>query len=264
MNKYLDNIINQKYKAVEERKSLYPVKLLEKSTYFTTLPVSMQAYLKREDKSGVIAEFKRKSPSKGWINQFAKPGEISLGYMQSGASALSVLTDTEFFAGTFKDLTAARNENFCPILQKDFILDEYQIIEAKSIGADAILLIAAVLSKEKIEALNAFAQSLKLEVIVEIHDDKEIGKIPHDAEIVGINNRNLKTFEVDLKNSEKLLKLIPGDKVKIAESGIHTAEDGALLKKMGFDGLLIGEKFMATIDPIAACRRFITKLEKLL
>jgi len=263
MNKYLDKIINYKYKEVEERKSLYPVKLLEKSTYFTTLPVSMKAYLKREDKSGLIAEFKRKSPSKGWINQFAKPGEISLGYMQSGASALSVLTDAEFFAGTFKDLTAARNENFCPILQKDFILDEYQIIEAKSVGADTILLIAAVLSAKEIRELTAFAHSLKLEVIIEIHSEEELIKIPDKAEIVGINNRNLKTFEVDLKNSETLLKLLPGDSVKIAESGIKTAEDGALLKKMGFDGLLIGEQFMAYIDPVAACRRFITKLEKL-
>lgn len=263
MNKYLDNIIKYKRTEVEERKSLYPVKLLEKSTFFPTRPVSMQAYLKRADKSGVIAEFKRKSPSKGWINQFAKPAEISLAYMQAGASALSVLTDTEFFAGTFSDLKAARNENFCPILQKDFILDEYQIIEAKSIGADAILLIAAVLSKDEIKDLSSFAQSLKLEVVVEIHAEEELKKIPDGAEIVGINNRNLKTFEVDLKNSEKLLKLLPLDKVKIAESGIRKAEDGVMLKNMGFDGLLIGELFMANIDPAAACRNFIKKMEKL-
>jgi len=228
------------------------------------MPVSMSAYLTRKDKSGVIAEFKRKSPSKGWINQFAKPGEISLGYMQSGASALSVLTDSEYFAGAFKDLTAARDENYCPILQKDFILDEYQIVEAKSIGADAILLIGAVLSGEEIHKLSAFAKGLKMEVIVEIHDEQELKKIPEDVKIVGINNRNLKTFEVDLNNSERLLKLLPKDKIKIAESGIKSPEEGAMLKKMGFDGLLIGEQFMATIDPVAACRRFITKLEKLL
>ena len=264
MNKYLDQIIVHKRKEVGERKSLYPIKLLEKSTYFDTIPVSMSAYLTRKDKSGVIAEFKRKSPSKGWINQFARPGEISLGYMQSGASALSVLTDKDFFAGNFKDLTAARDENYCPILQKDFILDEYQIIEAKSIGADAILLIGAVLSGDEIQKLSAFAHALKLEVIVEIHDEQELNKIPEDVKIVGINNRNLKTFEVNLNNSERLLSLLPKDKIKIAESGIKSPEEGAMLKKMGFDGLLIGEQFMATIDPVAACRKFIKKLEKLL
>jgi indole-3-glycerol phosphate synthase len=263
MNKYLDKIIAHKRKEVEDRKSLYPVKLLGKSVYFNTLSVSMKTYLKRKDKSGVIAEFKRKSPSKGWINQFAKPDEITLGYMQSGASALSVLTDTEFFAGSFGDLTAARNENYCPILQKDFIIDEYQIIEAKSIGADAILLIAAILSKELIKLLTQFAHSLNLEVIIEIHSEEELEKIPNDATIVGINNRNLKTFEVDLNNSEKLLYMLPAEKLKVAESGIHTAEKGARLKQMGFDGLLIGEQFMASIDPVSACRQFIRQLEKL-
>lgn len=261
--KYLDKIIAHKAKETEERKSLYPVKLLEKSVYFSTMPVSMKAYLTRKDKSGVIAEFKRKSPSKGWINQFARPGEITLGYMQSGASALSVLTDAEFFAGSFKDLSAARDENFCPILQKDFIQEEYQIIEAKSIGADCILLIAAILTKDQVNSLAGFAHSLGLEVIIEVHSKDELDKIPGDVSIVGINNRNLKTFEVDLENSEKLLGILPKGVVTVAESGIATAEDGAKLKTMGFDGLLIGEQFMKTIDPVAACRKFIRRLEKL-
>jgi indole-3-glycerol phosphate synthase len=223
----------------------------------------MKSYLSREDKSGVIAEFKRKSPSKGWINQYALPGETSLGYMKSGASALSVLTDNHFFAGSFKDLTQARNENYCPILQKDFILDAYQIIEAKSIGADTILLIAAILSKEKIKAFTALAHQLSLEVIMEIHSEEELEKIPEEVKIVGINNRNLKTFEVNLENSQKLLEKLPQEKIKVAESGIKCAEDGARLLNMGFDGLLIGEQFMATIDPAAACKKFIEKLDKL-
>ena len=261
--KYLDKIVAHKAKEIAERKSLYPVKLLEKSVYFPTRPVSMKAYLTRKDKSGVIAEFKRKSPSKGWINQFAKPGEITLGYMQSGASAVSVLTDTEFFAGTFEDLAAARDENYCPILQKDFIMDEYQVIEAKSIGADCILLIAAIMDKNQVKSLTNFAHGLGLEVLIEIHSQEELDKVPEDASLVGINNRNLKTFEVDLENSEKLPGMLPNDVVKVAESGINAAEDGARLKAMGFDGLLIGEQFMKTIDPVAACRKFIRRLEKL-
>lgn len=263
MNQYLEKIILNKNREITERKSLYPVKLLERSVYFPTLPVSMKSYLTRSDKLGVIAEFKRKSPSKGWINQFAKPGEITLGYMQSGASALSVLTDKVFFDGSFADLTAARAENYCPILQKDFILDEYQIIEAKSIGADCILLIAAVLTKDELRQLAAFAHSLKLEVLVEIHQEIELKKIPDEVKIIGINNRNLETFEVDLENAKRLLEKLPNEKVKVAESGIHSAEVASELKGMGFDGLLIGEQFMKTIDPVGACRRFIRGLEKL-
>lgn len=262
MKKYLEKIVAQKRIEVEERRSLFPVKLLEKTVYFPTKPVSMKAYLKRSDKSGVIAEFKRKSPSKGWINRLAKPAEITLGYMQSGASAISVLTDGDFFGGSFKDLTAARNENFCPILQKDFILDEYQVVEAKSIGADCILLIAAILTKVQLQSLSRFAHQLGLEVLVEIHSQQELDKIPGEASLIGINNRNLETFEVNLQNSEMLLGLLPGETVKVAESGIHSVEVGARLKKMGFDGLLIGEQFMKTIDPVAACRKFIRGLEK--
>lgn len=261
--KYLEKIIAHKSKEIAERKSLYPVKLLEKSVYFPTRPVSMRTYLTRKDKSGVIAEFKRKSPSKGWINQFALPGEITLGYMQSGAAAISVLTDTEFFAGNFKDLSAARDENYCPILQKDFILDEYQIIEAKSIGADCILLIAAILDKEQVNSLAKFAHDLGLEVLLEIHSEEELEKMPEGVSLVGINNRNLDTFDVDLENSEKLLGMLPKDMIKVAESGIHSAKDGARLKSMGFDGMLIGEHFMGTIDPVAACRKFIRSLEKM-
>jgi indole-3-glycerol phosphate synthase len=263
MNKYLEKIIQHKYREVEERKALYPIKLLEKSVYFQTQPVSMKAYLRRPDKSGVIAEFKRKSPSKGWINQFANVADVTLGYMQAAASGLSVLTDSRFFAGSFDDLKAARNENYCPILQKDFIVDEYQLIEAKSIGADTVLLIAAVLDKKQMKNLSEVAHKLGLETLVEIHSTDELDKIPLDTDVVGINNRNLHTFEVDIENSEKLLNLLPKEMVKIAESGIKNAEDGVKLKRMGFDGLLIGEQFMATIDPALACKRFIRKMENI-
>ena len=141
----LDQIIEHKRKETEERKSLYPVRLLEQSIYFGTKPVSLCHYIRRRDKSGIIAEIKRKSPSKGVINAYVSVERTSIGYMQAGASALSVLTDKQFFGGSNDDLTVARKFNFCPILRKDFTLDEYQIVEAKSIGADAILLIAAAL-----------------------------------------------------------------------------------------------------------------------
>jgi indole-3-glycerol phosphate synthase len=264
MNKYLEQIIENKRKEVAARREIYPVKLLEKSVFFATQPVSLKKYLHRPGSSGVIAEFKRKSPSKGWINEIAQPAEVTLGYMQSGAAGLSVLTDKDFFAGSFADLIAARKENYCPVLQKDFMLEEYQIIESKSIGADAILLIAAVLDAKHLKAMTQFAHSLKMEVIVEIHDEAELKKVPEDADIVGINNRNLKTFEVDLDNSAKLLDQLPAGKIKIAESGIQSPEDGAMLRKMGFDGLLIGELFMKAYDPVPECRRFIKKLNRLM
>src|SRR6187549_2619245 len=162
----LDQIIEHKRKEVEERKSLYPAKLLEKSIYFGTQPVSMKKYIQRKDLTGIIAEFKRKSPSKGIINAHASVERTSIGYMQAGASALSVLTDKNFFGGSNEDLTIARKFNFCPIIRKDFTIDEYQIVEAKSIGADAILLIAAVLEPEDSKKLTAVAHALGLEVLL--------------------------------------------------------------------------------------------------
>src|SRR6185369_14773416 len=150
----LDQIITHKRKEVEERKSLYPVKLLEKTIYFNSPAISLKKYLLRENKAGIIAEFKRKSPSKGMINQYAPVERTSIGYMQAGASALSILTDTEFFGGKNEDLALARKFNYCPILRKDFVIDEYQIIEAKSIGADAILLLANVLDAKKINSFS--------------------------------------------------------------------------------------------------------------
>ena len=166
----LDQILAHKETEVAERKSLYPVKLLEKSIFFPTQPVSLKKYLLREDKSGIIAEIKRKSPSKGVINPHVSIERTSIGYMQAGASALSVLTDQKFFGGSNDDLMIARKFNYCPILRKDFVIDEYQIVEAKSIGADAILLIAAALAPEKLASLCAFAHTLKLEVLMEVHD----------------------------------------------------------------------------------------------
>lgn len=260
----LDEIIAFKRTEVEERKGLYPTKLLEKSIYFPTDCVSLSKYITREDLSGIIAEIKRKSPSKGVINDYVSVERTSIGYMQAGASGLSILTDGHFFGGKSDDLTTARKFNFCPILRKEFIIDEYQIIEAKSIGADAILLIAAVLKPYEISALAGFAKSLGLEVLLEVHSADELEKSTVDElDIIGVNNRNLKTFEVSTQTSLDLLDLIPDQFVKISESGISSPETLLELKKAGFQGFLMGENFMRHSRPERACKEFIDKLHLL-
>jgi indole-3-glycerol phosphate synthase len=259
----LDKIIAHKKQEVAERKSLFPIKLLEKSIFFETQPLSLKKYLLREDKSGIIAEIKRKSPSKGLINPYVSIERTSIGYMQSGASALSVLTDTEFFGGTNEDLKTARKFNFCPILRKDFIIDEYQIFEAKSIGADAILLIAAALTKEEIENLAKKAHALGLEVLLEIHNEDELSALSQFIDVVGVNNRDLKTFKVAIETSMNLSQKIPAEFVKISESGISNPEAILKLREYGFRGFLIGEHFMMHSRPERKCEAFIEKLEAL-
>ena len=259
----LNKIYSRKKKEVEERKSLYPVKLLEKSLYYPTNPVSLSKYIKRLDKQGIIAEFKTQSPSKGTINANADVRKITLGYMQSGASGLSILTDRFFFGGLLDHLTTARKENFCPILQKDFILDRYQIIEAKAYGADAILLIAAMLTREKIKELASFATNVGMEILLEIHNEEELHKIVENVDLIGVNNRDLHNFQMDQSNSVNLVKKIPDDFTKIAESGIETPFQANDLLNSGFDGLLIGETFMKEERPDKACKHFISKLQSL-
>jgi indole-3-glycerol phosphate synthase len=261
----LEKIIADKYKEVEEKSSILPVKLLERSTYFEGKVVSMKKYVINPDKSGIIAEFKRKSPSKGMINASASVEQVSIGYMQAGASALSILTDKEYFGGTNEDLKIARKFNFCPILRKDFVVDQYQIVEAKSIGADCILLIAAALEPEKLKSLAAFAKSLGLEVLLEVHDGEELEKsLNENVDLVGVNNRNLKTFEVSLDTSLGLVNRIPSNFVKISESGISDPNTMMELKKAGFDGFLIGENFMKSARPEQAAYNFIREFGKLL
>lgn len=260
----LEKIIADKYREVAERKSLIPVKLLEKSIFFDGKVVSMKKYVTDPEKSGIIAEFKRKSPSKGLINGAASVEQVSIGYMQAGASALSVLTDQEYFGGSSEDLKVARKFNFCPILRKDFVVDEYQIIEAKSIGADCVLLIAAALEPEKLKSLAYFAKSLGLEVLLEVHDGEELEKSLNDGvDLVGVNNRNLKTFDVSIDTSLELVSAIPSSFVKISESGISDPKTLIELKKAGFDGFLIGENFMKSSRPEQAAYNFIKEFKKL-
>jgi indole-3-glycerol phosphate synthase len=263
MENILAKIVAHKKEEVAKRKERFPVKLLEDSPYFNTPTVSLSTYLQRPDKSGIIAEFKRRSPSKGDINPYASVEEVSIGYMQAGASALSILTDEHFFGGKNEDLTVARKFNFCPILRKDFIISEYQIVEARSIGADAILLIAACLQEKELDRLAAFAKDLGLEVLVEIHGAEELVKLSSHADIVGVNNRNLKTFEVNIGNSISLFDQLPKEMVKISESGLNDPHSVVELKRAGFQGFLIGEYFMRDERPGQRCRSFIQRIERL-
>jgi indole-3-glycerol phosphate synthase len=260
----LDKIIEYKYKEVAERKSLYPVKLLEQSIYFSSPTVSLKKYVQRKDKSGIIAEIKRKSPSKGIINSTVSIERTSIGYMQAGASALSILTDKEFFGGSSDDLTLARKFNFCPILRKDFIVDEYQIVEAKSIGADAILLIAAALPAKRLSELAAFAKSLGLEILMEVHTEEELlSNRNAEVDLIGVNNRDLKTFSLSLDVSKKLAPLIPKERVLVSESGIDSPADIIELRKYGFEGFLMGQSFMQHSRPEQAAKDFINELNQL-
>ena len=257
----LDAIVEHKRQEVAQRKELYPVKLLEQSPYFETPTVSLKAYLQRPDLPGIIAEIKRQSPSQGPINPHVSVERVSIGYMQAGASALSILTDGKFFGGKNEDLTLARRMNYCPILRKDFTIDEYQIVEARSIGADAVLLIAACLTPDEIQRLAAFAQSLGLEVLMEVHDAEELSRsLCDDLDLVGVNNRNLKDFSVDIQTSLDLASQIPGQFVKVAESGLSAPGQVIQLAQAGFEGFLMGQAFMETAQPEKACARFIDQL----
>jgi indole-3-glycerol phosphate synthase len=261
----LDTIVAHKRQEVASRRELVPVKLLETSLYFNAQPLSLRKYLLRENGSGLIAEFKRKSPSKGWINQYAPVERTTLGYMQAGAAALSILTDAEFFGGKNEDLTTARRFNFCPILRKDFVVDEYQILEAKSIGADAVLLIAAVLTPAEIDQLGRLARSLGLEVLLEVHDGEELARSANaDAvNLIGVNNRNLHDFSLSLDTSLALAEAIPSEFVKVSESGISTAAAIGQLREVGYRGFLLGEAFMRHARPERACAALVQEISAL-
>lgn len=259
----LDEILEKKEKEVAERKAIAPVKRLEKSIYFDTRPVSLVQYLRRPDKSGIIAEFKRRSPSAGDIHPHADIEKVSVGYMQAGASALSVLTDETHFGGSNDDLRAARKLNYCPILRKDFIVDPYQVTEAKSIGADAILLIAELLDRDAVEELTQKAHELKMEVLLEVHDEVGSEWVPEKVDLIGVNNRDLRTFQEDKNRAHQLIGKLPGDKPKVAESAIQSAADIMELQRAGFEGFLVGGSFMRESRPERACRELIEKIGEL-
>jgi len=256
----LDTIIEQKKIEVAERKLTSTIEHLKESVFYSRAVFSLKQFLLDDTKTGIIAEFKRRSPSKGIINDKVDVEEVTRAYTEFGASCLSVLTDEHFFGGSTKDLKRAR-VNHIPILRKDFIIDEYQIVEARSMGADVILLIAACLTPQRVKELATFAKKLQLEVLLEIHNEEELQHICTETEIVGVNNRDLKTFTVDINRSIELSKKIPADKIKIAESGIHDIETILIFKKAGFKGFLIGENFMKQPDPMIAFADFANQLK---
>ena len=255
----LETIIAAKKKEVAERKLLVSTGYLEKSKFFERETLSLKQFLLEESKTGIIAEFKRKSPSKGIINDTASVEEVTKAYTENGASCLSVLTDEYFFGGRTDDLIAAR-VNDIPILRKDFIIDAYQIVEAKSMGADVILLIAANLSVPEVKRLAGFAKQMGLEVLLELHGEEELEHICDETNIVGINNRNLKTFEVNIERSLRMAEKIGAEKTKVAESGIGSVKNIRLFQQNGFHGFLIGENFMKEKDPGAAFKNFVKEL----
>lgn len=255
----LDQINANKRREIALAKSLVSINDLEASVLFERKCPSLKEAILTN--SGIIAEFKRKSPSKGIINGSVTPSDVAKGYHLAGVSAISCLTDKDYFGGTFDDLKEARAAVELPILRKDFMLDEYQVFEAKSMGADIILLIAASLSIAETKTLAKVAKDLGLNVLLEVHDYNELNHINQFCDAVGVNNRNLKTFEVTTKVSKELANHIPNDFVKVSESGISNVEAIKELKTYGYQGFLIGENFMKTNHPGKSCEEFINQLE---
>ncbi len=257
----LDKIISNKKEEVVYRKTLLPVKKILETALYQHSCLSLVNALNEKMSTGIIAEYKRRSPSKGVINNIADVGEVTTAYSQYGAAGLSVLTDKVFFGGGLADLSVARKNNIA-ILRKDFIIDSYQVTESKSHGADVILLIAACLGKNQTKELADQAKSEGMEVLLELHNEEELDHVCAAAEMIGINSRNLKTFEIDREASFRMAKMIPAGKPIIAESGINSPGSLQELRRAGFSGFLIGEHFMKTNNPAQAFKTFVQSLNK--
>ena len=257
----LDKIVIDKRNEVDLRKALIPVSQLEASVLFDRPTKSLSKAL-RKSTSGIIAEHKRRSPSKAEINYNLNVQDVATGYEKAGVCGMSVLTDGKYFGGSLDDLLIARSSSDLPLLRKEFIIDEYQILEAKAFGADVILLIAAILTRDEIKAYSELAKSLQLDVLLEVHNETELHKsIMPSLDMLGVNNRDLKTFTVSLETSKKLSSLIPDDFVKVSESGISSTEAIKELQPYGYKGFLIGENFMKTDNPGISAQQFINKFK---
>jgi indole-3-glycerol phosphate synthase len=251
----LAKIVESKFGEVADRKMQISTKQLEAMPLFAKKCLSLKANLLDRSKTGIIAEFKRQSPSKGMINAVADVNEVTKAYSDFGAAGVSVLTDGPYFGGSLADLSIAI-QNPIPVLRKEFIIDEFQLIEAKAFGASVILLIASCLTPAETKQLAGIAKSLGMEVLLELHDEAELEYICEEVDFVGINNRSLKSFEVNIEHSLKLKNLLPKEKLSIAESGIYDLATFQLLKKEGFDGFLMGEYFMKQENPAKAFEEF--------
>lgn len=263
MKNILAEIVAHKHIEVAARKLQRSAQDLQQSSAFQRETLSLRHFLQQPEKTGIIAEFKRRSPSKGLINGDVTVQQVTTAYTRYGASGLSVLTDEKYFGGSSDDLQQARSFNQIPILRKDFVIDEYQILEAKAIGADVILLIAECLDAAQVAQLAAFAHNLGLEVLLEVHSETQLEKVTAHTHLVGVNNRDLVTFQVDFNRSCELAPKIPADKVKVAESGINDPAAIVTLKAAGFQGFLIGEHFMKQEDPARAFENFVQTLSDL-
>ena len=258
----LEKIVKAKRRELDLKKKLIPIKELEGSPLFQRPTHSLKQNLISSE-SGIIAEHKRRSPSKPLINNSLSVEQVIAGYTLAGVSGISILTDGQFFGGSLDDLLLARATTTIPLLRKEFIIDEYQLYEAKAKGADVILLIAAILSESQIVELSKKASVLKLEVLLEVHQEEELNKsLISDIDMIGVNNRDLKTFDVSIETSKKLADKIPDDYVKVSESGLNEPENITELRDFGFRGFLIGEHFMKTEDPGHTAKTFIQNLVK--
>ena len=257
----LDKIIVRKKEEVAAAKKAVSLAELESYPLFIRKPFSLRESILDSSKNGIIAEFKRASPSKGIINDRSTVEEVVLGYEKAGASAISILTDADFFKGSLQDLTEARKAVDIPLLRKEFVIDRYQIAEAKAYGADVILLIAAVLSSDEIKDLSSYAKELGLSVLLEVHDKEELGRSIFDTiDAIGVNNRNLKDFTVSIQHSIDLVDSIPDSFIKVSESGLSDPKSIIELKEVGFQAFLIGENFMKADNPQEAIRDFAGRI----
>jgi indole-3-glycerol phosphate synthase len=256
----LEKIVADKHQEVLLKKSIVPLAQLEKAALFGRNTFSLASGLRNRG-AGIIAEHKRRSPSKSIINQDVSVQDVAMGYQKAGASGMSVLTDGKYFGGSLDDLLLARAAAQMPLLRKEFIIDEYQIIEARAYGADLILLIAAILTRAQIKSFSTLAKSLQMEVLLEVHDESELNRsVMPSIDLLGVNNRNLKTFEVSLETSKSLAQKIPDEFVKVSESGIGKVASIKELLEYGYQGFLIGEQFMASDNPGESAREFIGQL----
>jgi indole-3-glycerol phosphate synthase len=253
----LDTIVAQKRVEVEKKKLLHDISFFQHQPAYSRNCISLKSTLQEPGASGIIAEFKRKSPSKGWINASADPITVTSSYQAAGASGISILTDETFFGGNDHDLVNSRPHLFIPILRKEFIVDPFQVYESKSLGADLILLIAACLTRDEVAHLSEIAHDIGLEVLLELHDEDELDHVCDDIDFVGINNRSLKTFEVNIERSLRMAESLPADKIKIAESGIEKFNQISMFRENGYKGFLIGESFMKYEDPGKAFTDFV-------
>ncbi|MEP4091031.1 indole-3-glycerol phosphate synthase TrpC [Reichenbachiella sp.] len=260
----LDKIVQTKKEEVAYQKSVISIDDLIRSSHFERECYSVSQNLLQAAPYGIISEFKRQSPSKGVINDKVDVAEVSKGYCQAGASAISILTDKDYFGGSIEDLQRAKKHMTCPVLRKDFVVDEFQIYETKAIGADLMLLIAAILTRDEIVKFTDLAHKLGLEVLLEIHNEDEFNDGYYEAvDILGVNNRDLKLFRTTIQNSIDLAKILPAEQLKISESGISSTKEMDILAAEGYKGFLIGEQFMKHSDPADELKKFMeTQLAK--